>query len=217
MASRGDAIVMGGSRGLGRAVAESLSAIGYKVTATSRKEIDTSDLDSVRRFADSHPETDILVLNTGGPPPKTFENVSTEEWQKYHNQLFLGMCIALRRIRVRDSGYVFMISSSVVREPSPDLVVSGAYRSAMTSVLKVLSREMAKRQVSVVSIAPGPMDTERLAELVGDTEAFARGRPMGRIGEPAELGGLVRGIVENGVKYLSGQTILLDGAGSASA
>lgn len=212
----GDAIVLGGSRGLGRAVANSLTEIGYNVTATSRADVDTSDLDSVKKFAASHKETDILVLNTGGPPPKEFGSVTIDEWLKYHNQLFLGMCIMLQEIRIRDSGYVFMISSSVIKEPTSNLVVSGAYRSAMTSVLKVLSKEMAARQVSVINIAPGPMDTERLAELVGDVAALARDRPMRRVGKPSEIGGLVRGIVENDVKYLSGQTIVLDGAGSMS-
>lgn len=212
----GDAIVLGGSRGLGRAVANSLTEIGYNVTATSRADVDTSDLDSVKKFAASHKETDILVLNTGGPPPKEFGSVTVDEWLKYHNQLFLGMCVMLQEIRIRDSGYVFMISSSVIKEPTSNLVVSGAYRSAMTSVLKVLSKEMAARQVSVINIAPGPMDTERLAELVGDVAALARDRPMRRVGKPSEIGGLVRGIVENDVKYLSGQTIVLDGAGSMS-
>ncbi len=211
-----DAIVLGGSRGLGKAIADSLTEINYNVTATSRKDIDTSDLDSVRRFAELHKETDVLVLNTGGPPPNTFENVTVDEWQKYHNQLFLGMCVLLKNIHIRDSGYVFMISSSVVKEPAPNLIVSGAYRSAMTSVLKVLSKEMAQRQVSIINIAPGPMDTDRLKELVGDVTEYAKDRPMQRIGKPSELGGLVRGIIENKVKYLSGQTIVLDGAGSDS-
>ena len=214
--STGDAIVMGGSSGLGKAIAESLAAIGYNVTPTSRKDIDTSDLQSVKRFALSHKETDILVLNTGGPPPKTFDNVTIDEWQKFHNQLFLGMCVALRHIHVRDSGYIFMISSSVITEPASNLVVSGAYRSAMTSVLKVLSKELAPRQVSVINIAPGPMNTGRLKELVSNVEKFAKDLPMGRVGNPAELGGLVRGIVENGVKYLSGQSILFDGGNSAA-
>lgn len=212
----GDAIVLGGSRGLGRAVADSLAEIGYNVISTSRNNIDTSDLESVKRFAKLYKETDILVLNTGGPPPNTFENVTIDEWQKYHNQLFLGMCVLLQNIHIRDSGYIFMISSSVIREPASNLVVSGAYRSAMTSVLKVLSKEMAARQVSIINIAPGPMRTERLAELVGDIDSFAQEKPMCRVGEPSELGGLIRGIVENNVKYLSGQTIILDGACSTS-
>jgi len=65
-----DAIVIGGSRGIGRAIAESLRTIGCNVLATSRKQIDTSDLESVRKFAGENKETDIIVLNTGGPPPK---------------------------------------------------------------------------------------------------------------------------------------------------
>lgn len=211
-----DAIVLGGSQGLGRAVADSLSKIGYTITATSRKDIDTSNLESVKAFAKSHKETDILVLNTGGPPPKPFAEVTIDDWQKYHNQLFLGMCILVKEIHIRDSGYIFLISSSVIKEPTSNLVVSGAYRSAMSSVLKVLSKEMAPRQVSIINIAPGPMDTKRLAELVGDVDEFAKDKPMGRVGKPSELGGLVSGIVQNKVKYLSGQTIVLDGASSMS-
>ena len=212
----GEAIVIGGSRGIGRAIAESLRAAGYGVTATSRADIDTSDLEGTMAFARSHPETDILVLNTGGPPARAFDDVGLDEWQKYHNQLFLGMCVLLRHVRVRDGGYIFLVSSSVVREPSETLIVSGAYRSALSSVLKVLSRTLARRQVSVINIAPGPIDTDRLRELVGDTGRYAQGLPSGRVGEPAEIGGLVRGIVENRVKYLSGQTIVVDGAASAA-
>ena len=62
-----DVIVLGGSRGIGRAIAKSLESIGCNVLATSRKELDTSDLDSVRRFAEEYQETDILVLNTEVP------------------------------------------------------------------------------------------------------------------------------------------------------
>ncbi len=212
----GEAIVIGGSRGIGRAIAESLEAAGYAVTATSRNEIDTSDLDSVMAFARSHSDTDILVLNTGGPPPKEFADIAVDEWQKYHNQLFLGMCVLLKEVRIRDGGYIFLISSSVVREPSERLVMSGAYRSALSSVLKVLSRTLAKRQVSVINIAPGPINTDRLRELVGDVDTYAKDLPAGRVGEPTEIGGFVRGIVENRVKYLSGQTITVDGAASAA-
>ena len=82
------AIVLGGSRGIGKAIAESLKTIDCDVTATSRKELDTSNLDSVKKFAQNK-ETDILVLNTGGPPAKEFYSVTIEDWQRYHNQLFL--------------------------------------------------------------------------------------------------------------------------------
>lgn len=209
-----DAIVMGGSRGIGRAIAESLADAGCGVVATSSRQLDTSDLDSVRRFVRGHGATDILVLNTGGPPAKKFDEVTEEDWAKYHNQLFLGFCLALRGITVRDGGYIFLISSGVVREPNPALVISGAYRAAFSSVFKVLSREYAKREVSCISIAPGLIETDRTRDLLAGAEDQVAALPMGRMGRPSEIGGLVRGIVENKVKYLSGVTINVDGASS---
>jgi len=64
------AIVLGGSRGIGKAISDSLKTIEIDVFATSRNDIDTSDLNSVRKFLEKHNQTDILVLNTGGPAPK---------------------------------------------------------------------------------------------------------------------------------------------------
>ena len=67
------AIVLGGSRGIGHAIAKSLHKAGCDVYAASKKDIDTSDLESVKKFASAHPKTDVLVLNTGGPPPMEFD------------------------------------------------------------------------------------------------------------------------------------------------
>jgi len=66
------AIVIGGSRGIGKAIADSLKTIGLEVVTTSKKELDTSDIQSVKDFIQNQKETDILVLNTGGPPAKEF-------------------------------------------------------------------------------------------------------------------------------------------------
>ncbi len=211
-----DAIVIGGSRGIGKAIAESLRSIGCNVLATSRKQIDTSDLDSVKKFAGENKETDIIVLNTGGPPPKEFGQVTIPEWSKYHNQLFLGFCLLLDGIKIRDGGYVFLISSGVIREPNPKLVISGAYRSAFSSVLKTLSKEYARRGVSCINIAPGLISTDRTRELFEDIEAVASSLPMGRMGKPSEIGNFVKGIVQDRIKYLSGVTISFDGASSSS-
>ena len=212
-----EAIVLGGSRGIGRAISESLGSLGINVFAASRADIDTSDLDSVRRFVRDHPATDILVLNTGGPPPKPFADVTEEEWNRYHNQLFLSFCILLQDVRIRDGGYVFLISSGVVREPNPRLVVSSAYRAAFGEVFKVQSREYASRQVSCVTIAPGLVSTDRTKELLRDAPDLAKSLPMGRMGRPEEIGGFVKGIVQNNVKYLSGVMIPFDGADSRYA
>src|SRR3989304_9424825 len=122
------ALVIGGSRGIGKAIASSLGSIGYDVIATSKKELDTSNLTNVKNFVQNNNETDILVLNTGGPPAKEFFSINEEEWIKYHNQLFLGFCILLQKIKINDGGYVFLITSSVIKEPNPKLVISSASR-----------------------------------------------------------------------------------------
>ena len=83
------AIVLGGSRGIGKAISNSLKSLGIDVFATSKTDIDTSNLDSVKKFLETHNETDILILNTGGPKPKLFPTITEQDWGKYHNQLFL--------------------------------------------------------------------------------------------------------------------------------
>ncbi len=207
------AIVLGGSKGIGKAIADALSSINCDVIATSRKEIDTSNLSSVKKFITKHKQTDILVLNTGGPPPKQFQDVTEKEWQKYHNQLFLGFCLLLQKLKVRDGGYIFVITSSVIREPNPRLVISSAYRLAFTAVFKLASKDLAARKISCINIAPGLINTDRLRDL-GNADDLAKTVPMRRLGEPKEIGNFVKAIIQNKVKYLSGVTINFDGANS---
>lgn len=210
-----EAIVLGGSRGIGRAIAQSLGSIGIKVLAASKNDVDTSDRESVKRFAGSHARTDILVLNTGGPEPKEFQDVTEADWDRYHNQLFVGFCQILQKIRVNSGGYVFLISSSVIKEPSEKLVISSAYRAAFSEVFKVLSRGYAGRDVSCINIAPGPINTDRTRELVEDVEEYGKSLPMKRLGEPSEIGDFVKSIVQNRIKYLSGAVVSFDGANSS--
>jgi 3-oxoacyl-[acyl-carrier protein] reductase len=207
------AIVLGGSKGIGKAIADALSSINCDVVATSRKEIDTSNLSSVKKFIAKHKQTDILVLNTGGPPPKQFRDVTEKEWQKYHNQLFLGFCLLLQKLKVRDGGYIFVITSSVIKEPNPRLVISSAYRLAFTAVFKLASKDLAVRKISCINIAPGLINTDRLRDL-GNADELAKTVPMRRLGEPREIGNFIKSIIQNKVKYLSGVTINFDGASS---
>ena len=197
---------------MGKAISSSLSSIGYDVIATSKKELDTSNLNSVKDFVRNHNEADVLVLNTGGPPAKEFFSVTEEEWQQYHNQLFLGFCIILQKIKINEGGYVFLITSSVIKEPNPKLVISSAYRSAFASVFKILSKSFAEKNISCINIAPGPINTDRTKELIDDIEEYQKSLPMKRLGEPKEIGDFVRAIIENKIKYLSGVVINFDGA-----
>lgn len=208
------AIVLGGSRGIGRAISESLKSIGVEVFAASRKDIDTSDLSSVRRFVEKNTQTDILVLNTGGPAPKPFATVTKEDWESYHNQLFVGFVTILQNIKINDGGYIFLISSSVIREPNSKLIISSAYRAAFAEVFKVLSKEYAENQISCINIAPGPINTDRTQELIENVEEYKKSLPMKRLGEPEEIGNFVKSIIQNEIKYLSGVTINFDGANS---
>jgi len=208
------AIVLGGSRGIGKAIADSLKSIGCDVIATSKNELDTTNLESVSSFAEKHNQVDILVLNTGGPEPKEFFSVTEEDWNRYHNQLFLGFCLLLQKIKINVGGYIFLISSNVIKEPNPKLVISKAECSAFSSVFKKLIKEFASKQISCINIAPGPINTDRTKELVGDVEAFAKTLPMKRLGKPQEIGDFVKSIVEHDIKYLSGAVINFDGANS---
>jgi 3-oxoacyl-[acyl-carrier protein] reductase len=208
------AIVLGGSRGIGKSISDSLKSIEIDVFAASKKDIDTSNLNSVKKFLDIHNQTDILILNTGGPEPKPFSTINEEDWEKYHNQLFLAFCIILQKIKIRDNGYIFLISSNVIKEPNTKLIISSAYRAAFAEVFKILSKQYAQNNISCINIAPGPINTDRTKELIGNIEEFEKTLPMKRLGEPEEIGNFVKGIIENKVKYLSGVTINFDGANS---
>jgi len=208
------AIVLGGSRGIGKAISDSLKSIEIDVFAASKSDIDTSNLDSVKKFLEKHNETDILILNTGGPVPKLFSTITEEDWNKYHNQLFVGFCTILQNIKVNHNGYIFLISSNVIKEPNSKLIISSAYRAAFSEVFKVLSKEYAQRNISCINIAPGPINTDRTKELIENVKEFKETLPMKRLGEPEEIGNFVKGIIENNVKYLTGVTINFDGANS---
>ena len=208
------AVVLGGTRGIGKAISDSLKTIEIDVFAASQKDIDTSNLDSVKKFLEIHNEADVLILNTGGPEPKPFSTITEDDWNKYHNQLFVGFCTILQNIKINHNGYIFLISSNVIKEPNSKLIISSAYRAAFSEVFKVLSREYAQNNISCINIAPGPINTDRTQELIENIKEFEKTLPMKRLGNPKEIGDFVKAIIENNIKYLSGVTINFDGANS---
>jgi 3-oxoacyl-[acyl-carrier protein] reductase len=205
------ALVLAGSRGIGRAIADALKTLEMNVIATSSTQLDTSNIDQVKQFIEEQKETDVLVLNTGGPPAKDFFTIKEEDWAKYYNQLFLSFCLFLQGLTIKRGGYVFLISSFNLKEPDPKLILSNAYRIAFVSVLKSVSKLLAEQQVSCVNIAPGPIKTDRLFSLVDNMEATERGLPLKRAGKPEEIGNFVKAIIEYDIKYLNGVTINFDG------
>lgn len=205
------AIVIGGSKGIGREISKSIKSLGIKTFDCGRKDIDTSDLESVKKFILKHKNADVIVLNSGGPPPKKFKDITIEDWKKYFNQLFLSFFLILQNIKIRKNGYIFYISSSIIKEPGSNLVLSSSIRSAMSSLLKSLSIENSKKQINIINIAPGPFKTRRVQELVKNIKKFEKSLPSGKIGDPKEIGLFVKFIIKNNIKYINGSTVYFDG------
>lgn len=208
------AIVLASSRGIGKGIADSLESLNINVTRTSTNELDTSNLNSVSNFIGKNPCADILVLNTGGPPSQKFEDISKEDCDKYHNQLFYSFLKMIQEIKINEGGYIFLVSSYNVKEPDGKLLLSNAYRIAFISVLKCLSKQLAEKNITTINIAPGPIDTDRIRGLCKDIPALEKKLPMGRLGQVQEIGDFVKSIVENNIKYLTGVTINFDGGKS---
>ena len=209
------AVVLAGSRGIGKGIADRLSDLDFvDVTALSSKDLDTSNMKDVEKFISQNKSLDILVLNTGGPPAKSFKDITEEDCAKYHNQLFYSFFKILQNVKINDGGFIFLVSSYNIKEPNSKLILSNAYRIAFTSVLKSISKELASRDVTTVNIAPGPIDTDRIRNLVDDIPSLESRLPMGRLGQVDEIGNFVKSIVENNIKYMTGVTINFDGAKS---
>tara|TARA_Y100000004_G_C8901604_1_gene406635 strand:- start:551 stop:1201 length:651 start_codon:yes stop_codon:yes gene_type:complete len=211
------AIVLAGSKGIGKGITDSLKEISSinEVVSTSSSDVDTSSIDEVKKFVNYQKQTDILVLNTGGPPAKDFYDITEEEWVKYFNQLFYSFIYILQNLEINDGGYIFLISSHQIKEPDEKMSLSVSYRIAISSVLKLLTKKYAKRNISYINIAPGPIGTDRLKNLVDNVADFEKSLPMGRTGKVEEIGEFVKSIIEKEIKYLTGVTINFDGGHSS--
>jgi 3-oxoacyl-[acyl-carrier protein] reductase len=205
------AIILGGSRGIGSHISKELSKLNINLIKCSSKDIDTSNLSDVKKFIAINKSTDILLLNTGGPPAKNYYELSDEDWYKYFNQLFLSFAIILQKMKINKNGYVFLISSSIVKEPSVGLEISSSLRSGFVSLFKSISLHKKNKNITFINIAPGPFKTDRVTQLVKDMKSFEKNLPTGKIGNPREIAKFVRFIIENNVKYLTGSTVYFDG------
>ena len=165
-------IILGGSKGIGRSISRALKKTSKEIISLSTKDIDLSNQDSVKKFIKKHKSTDILLLNGGGPQNLGFKDITQDIWIKYFKQLFSSYCEILRKIKINKGGYIFYISSSIIKEPDENLIISSSLRIAFSSVLKSLSKSFAKKNVCVINIAPGPFKTKRVKELVKNISEY---------------------------------------------
>ncbi|MDQ6898184.1 MAG: SDR family oxidoreductase [Candidatus Dormibacteraeota bacterium] len=231
------ALVTAASKGLGKACAAALAHEGARVFIVSRddsllarveQEIGAAGhlaLDlarpgnparAVRAAVDALGGLDILICNAGGPPPGTFQSTPLENWEKAY-QLTLMSAVrlaeaALPHLKQSGRGRIVNVTSTSVRQPIPNLVLSNAFRSAVTATAKTLSMEVARDNVTVNNLAPGTILTDRAKELYGDSmPEVEKTIPMGRLGTPQEYGAVCAFLCSLQAGYVTGQTLGVDG------
>ena len=231
------AIVCGASAGIGLAIAEALAGEGANVAMFARRrdalerEADRlgglavrgdvtvpNDLERlVEQTIEAFAGVDIVIHNSGGPP-RTSALEMNEENVEAAVQLLLvsavrltGLC--LPHLEQSAAGRIVTITSSTVREPVDNLALSNAIRPGVVGWSKTLARELGPKGITVNCIAPGRIDTERIREVYpdGPTAEDLASIPLGRLGQPSEIGSLVAFLCSDRGSYISGVTIPVDG------
>lgn len=171
---------------------------------------------------------DILVNNSGGPPGGVFGDFDDAAWQNAFELLLLNVVrmvrAALPSLRSSGHGRIINVASTSVRQPIPGLVLSNSLRAGVAGLAKTLSFELAPDQVTVNTVLPGRILTDRLREgfagrarLLGvPVDDLARAEvakevPLGRVGEPDDMGKLVAFLCSDAAAYITGQTVAVDG------
>jgi len=243
------AVVNGASKGIGRGIAEALASAGVSLVISARNSAaleatardiaaahgvevapvaaDVARADAAERLVAAavgrFGRLDILVNNSGGPPQGTFADLDDAAWQAAFELLLLGVVrgvrAALPHLRASGHGRIVTVASTSVRQPIPGLLLSNSLRMAVVGLSKTLADELAPDAVTVNTVLPGRILTDRLRERAAFEGASvddvartaARDVPLGRVGLPSDLGGLVAFLCSDAAAYITGTTIPVDG------
>jgi 3-oxoacyl-[acyl-carrier protein] reductase len=231
------ALVCGASSGLGLASAEALAAEGANVTmfARRRDELErqadrigalavrgdvTLPQDTERAVAktlEAFGGLDILVWNSGGPPPGTGTDVTPDAVEQAVELLVQPAVrlvrAALPHLEQSDGGRIVAITSLAAKEPTAHLALSNMLRPAVSGWLKTLADELGPKAITVNCVAPGRIATARLDHLYpdGPTAEQLEEIPLRRWGDPSEFGDVVCFLASDRARYITGQTIVVDG------
>ena len=232
------AIVCGASSGMGLAVAEELAREGANVVMFARRrdllEREAERLGAlavqgdltipqhldrlVQATVGAFGGVDVLVLNGGGPTPGTAVELTPEAVEEAVALLLTShvalVARALPHLRASGSGRIVAIESTSVREPIANLALSNAVRPGVVGWLKTLATELGPDGVTVNTIAPGRIDTERVKHVYGPDGPSAddlRRIPVGRLGSPAEIASVAAFLASERASYVTGAVVPVDG------
>jgi 3-oxoacyl-[acyl-carrier protein] reductase len=227
------ALVTGGSRGIGRAIALELARAGADVTLSYRsgKEeaeqvaseaggravaADVSDAEQAKALVDAAGELDILVNNAGVTRDGLLARMSDEDWRVVIETNLSGTfhtCrAAARGMMKRRSGAIVNVSSIVGVHGNPGQTNYSASKAGIIGFTKALARELGNRGVRANVVAPGYVDT-RLTQVIADEmkELMLGNTPLGRFGQPEDVAGAVRFLCSDAASFITGEVLLVDG------
>ena len=236
------ALVCGGTSGIGKAAAISLSECGAEVVILSRSasgentlNCDLEDLDSltisVTKEIEKNGNFEILINNSGGPPSGPLIDATPHDFEKAFRRHVLAsqtlVQLILPGMKTANYGRIINIISTSVKEPIPGLGVSNTIRGAMASWSKTMSKELPP-SITINNVLPGFMNTERLTELkktlseqkgISQEEvenAWLSTVPEGRLADPSELGKVVAFLSSPAASFVRGTSIPVDGGRTGS-
>jgi 3-oxoacyl-[acyl-carrier protein] reductase len=223
MFSRDEAAIGAAAAEVQLTAADGAQVVGLAADVTHQADLERVVETTVGRFSG----VDIVFNNAGGPKPGMFDTLSDADWQAAL-ELNLMSAIRLTRLcltgmRARHWGRVITSTSSSVKQPLPTLMLSNAVRSATTAWSKTLADQVAQDGITVNTLAPGRIGTERLRQIDDDL-AQRQGRtradverdslstiPLGRYGLPEEFGAAAAFLASEPAAYITGVTLLVDG------
>ena len=231
------AIVCGASSGMGLAIAEALTAEGANVAMFARRRDvlereaerlgalavrgDLTNPKHLEGLVDQTVEAfgglDVLVLNGGGPPAGPAATLAAEQVEAAVDLLLVPhvrlVGLVLAHLRASGRGRIVAIESTSVKEPLANLALSNAVRPGVVGWLRTLARELGPDGITVNTIAPGRIDTDRLRSLNpgGLSEAELEPVALRRIGTPSEVADVVCFLASDRASYVTGTVLPVDG------
>ncbi|MBI4506693.1 MAG: glucose 1-dehydrogenase [Chloroflexi bacterium] len=200
-----------------RAVAAATGADVLPVAADIRRPGDTARLLAAAR--ERFGGVDVLVNNAGAPAPKPYEEMAHQDWQEVLSYKLVGYVTCATQVlpymRERGGGRIVNVVGSAGREPNPWTTSTGIVNAALLNFTKTLASQVARDNILVNAVSPGPIDTGRWSGLAARdpaaTAAVIAEIPVGRIGRPEDVAGAIVFLASRQASFITGASLTIDG------